>query len=50
MNCIKWCCYEDPKKIQCIEIVQKNYKQVQCKRLGIVYCKIRKGYFCEKHY
>jgi hypothetical protein len=45
-----WCCYDDPEKKRCKKVVRKSDETVRCLRQGVIYCKKRKAWFCEKHY
>lgn len=48
--CMKWICYDDPTKKQCGQIVQKNGKSTQCKRVGKHYWAELDIYVCDTHF
>lgn len=48
--CMRWICYDDPTRKQCGQMVQKNGRSTQCKRVGKHYWAELDIYVCDTHF
>ena len=49
-TCCMCPCSVDTSSMRCEEEVNKNYKQVRCRRRATTFCKVRNRWFCSRHY